>query len=136
MNATLPSLNLLAGWTGILLGFVSGMLLGMFFHQDNWLGGYGSFRRRLYRLAHISCFGLGAANLLFWITVKDLSASGASLGFASGAFLLGAVTMPLCCVLMAHLPKLRLLFAVPVLSLMLGAGLTLGRLWSDLGASL
>ena len=53
------NLNLFLGWLWILLGFVSGMALGMFFHRENWLGGYGSFKRRMYRLGHISFFGLG-----------------------------------------------------------------------------
>ena len=125
MRPPSPQLNLVLAWLWILLGFASGMVLGLFFHRDDWLGGYGSFRRRLYRLAHISFFGLGAVNLLFWLTVKNLSAPGATLGLASCAFALGAVTMPLCCVLTAHMPKARVLFAVPVVSLITGAVLML-----------
>ncbi|HXR49058.1 MAG TPA: hypothetical protein VN784_16610, partial [Candidatus Limnocylindrales bacterium] len=59
--------NLFLAWLWILLGFVTGMALGLFFHHENWLGGYGSFKRRMYRLGHISFFGLGAVNLLFWL---------------------------------------------------------------------
>jgi hypothetical protein len=62
------NLNLLVAWLWILLGFVSGMLLGLFFHHEKWLGGYASFKRRLYRFAHISFFGLGAVNLLLCLT--------------------------------------------------------------------
>lgn len=123
MQAT--SLNLIAAWAGILCGFLSGMVLGLFFHHEGWLGGYASFRRRMYRLAHISFFGLGALNLLFWLTAKLSPLSGVSTNVASGAFTLGAITMPLCCVVMAHLPKLHLLFAVPVISLVTGGLLTL-----------
>ena len=68
--------NLFLAWLWILLGFVSGMVLGMFFHGENWLGGYGSFKRRMYRLGHISFFGLGAVNLLFWLTVQNISLAG------------------------------------------------------------
>jgi hypothetical protein len=117
--------NLILAWLWILLGFLSGMVLGMFFHREGWLGGYTSLKRRMYRLGHISLFALGAVNLLFWLTAKNLSAPGANLGVASWAFALGAVTMPLCCVLMAHSPKMRMLFAVPVVSLIAGAVLTL-----------
>ena len=131
MNPPALPLNLVAAWTGLLLGFVSGMVLGLFFHRADWLGGYASFQRRLYRLAHISFFGLGAVNLLFWLTSKNLSAPGPLLGYASGLFVLGAVTMPVCCVLMAHLPKLRLLFAVPVLSLLAAGTLTLVLVLGD-----
>jgi hypothetical protein len=36
---------------------------------------------------------------------------------ASWGFVIGAVTMPLCCVVMAHFPKAHMIFAVPVVSL-------------------
>ncbi len=117
--------NLALAWLWLLLGFVSGMMLGLFFHREDWLGGYGSFQRRLYRLAHISFFGLGAVNLLFCLTVRSFSLAGASIHAASLAFLVGAAAMPVCCVVMAHFPRARLLFAVPVLSLITGGVLTL-----------
>jgi hypothetical protein len=117
-------INLVAAWIGVLLGFLSGLVLGLFFHRENWLGGYGSFKRRLYRLAHISFFGLAAANFFFFFTMESLPA-GSSLAIASEAFLVGAVAMPVCCVVMAHFPKARMLFAVPVISLTVGAVLTL-----------
>lgn len=125
MKTASLQLNLVIAWLWLLLGFVAGMVLGWFFHRDDWLGGYASFRRRMYRLAHVSFFGLGAVNLLFWLTVKNLSTPGATLGLASGAFALGAVTMPLCCVLVAHFPRSRMCFAAPVLSLIVGGAFTL-----------
>ena len=130
MNLASPHINLIAAWLGILLGFVSGMLLGMFFHDEKWLGGYASHKRRLYRLGHISFFGLGAVNLFFWLTVKNLFAPGPNWGWPSGLFVLGAVTMPVCCVLMAHWPKLHLLFSVPVVSLIAAALLTVAAILS------
>ncbi len=112
-------------WLWILLGFVSGMVLGMFFHGENWLGGYASFKRRMYRLGHISFFGLGAVNLLFYFTAKSFPAASPLAGIASWAFVVGAVSMPVCSVLMAHFPKAHMIFAVPVLSLIAGGVLTL-----------
>ena len=122
---TLPHLNLTLGWLWILLGFASGMVLGLFFHRENWLGGYASFKRRMYRLAHIFFFGLGAVNLLFWLTMKTLSASSLFLAVASWAFVVGAIAMPFCCVVMANFPRSRMLFAVPVVSLITGGLSTL-----------
>lgn len=124
MNALLPQWNLLLAWLWIFLGFLSGMVLGLFFHRENWLGGYGSLRRRMYRLGHISFFGLGAVNLLFWLTMKD-QPPGLNATIAASTFIIGAVTMPLCCVLMAHFPKLHLIFTVPVVSLLIAGALTL-----------
>jgi hypothetical protein len=116
-------INLIAAWIGILLGFISGSTLGMFFHRDGWLGGYGSFKRRLYRLAHISLFGLGAMNLFFYLTVQTFAPT-LTLQLASSAFIIGAITMPVCCLIMAHFPKTHWLFSVPVLSLIAGGVLT------------
>jgi len=119
-------LNLLVAWFWIMFGFLSGMLLGMFFHQENWLGGYGSFRRRLYRLGHISFFGLGALNLLFFLTAQYAPVTDRSLlTLASWLFAVGAFSMPVCCLVMAHCPKLRLIFVLPVSSLIGGGAITL-----------
>lgn len=118
-------LNLFLAWLWILLGFVTGMVLGMFFHRENWLGGYSSLKRRMYRLGHISFFGLGAMNLFFWITAVNIPVGSAALGIASWAFAIGAITMPIGCAIMAHFPKSYLIFTVPVVSLITGGTLTL-----------
>lgn len=125
MKTEIAQLNLMLAWLWILLGFLSGMVLGLFFHRENWLGGYASLRRRMYRLGHISFFGLGAVNLLFWLTVKDLGGASSTLGIASWAFVVGAITMPIGCAVLAHFPKTYLIFTVPVLSLIAGGTLTL-----------
>ena len=118
-------LNLVIAWLWLLLSFVAGMVLGMFFHGENWLGGYGSFKRRMYRLGHISFFGLGVVNLLFFLTTQTFSLTGPFTVVASWAFIVGAISMPVCCVVMAHFPKAHLIFAVPVLGLITGGILTL-----------
>ena len=121
-------LNLIAAWFGILLGFGSGLVLGLFFHREDWMGGYTSFKRRLYRLAHISFFGLAAVNLFFYLTALRLPASGPAIVIASWSLIIGAISMPICCLLLAHFPHTRLLFSVPVTSLLLGGTLTLATL--------
>jgi len=118
-------LNLIAAWLGILLGFGSGLVLGLFFNRENWMGGYTSLKRRLYRLAHISFFGLGAVNLLFYFTALRLPAITPVIVIASWGFIVGAISMPICCLLMAHFPWTHLLFSIPVASLLLGGSLTL-----------
>lgn len=119
--------NLVAAWIGILLGFLSGLVMGLFFTRETWLGGYGSFKRRLYRLAHISLFGLGGVNLFFYVTALEFPGSPA-VRLASWSFIIGAVSMPVCCVLLAHFPRTHALFAVPVVSLLVGAIVTLSLL--------
>jgi len=115
--------NLILAWVWILLGFVSGLILGLFFRREDWLGGYASFKRRMYRLGHISFFGLGTVNLLFYLTVRDPPFSG-PLPAASLAFAIGAISMPVCCLILAHFPKAHLLFGIPVLSLVFAGVLT------------
>ena len=117
--------NLVFAWLWILLGFISGAIQGLLFHRENWLGGYSSFPRRMYRLAHISFFGLGVVNLLFALSVQNILSQSIHTATASTFFIVGAVTMPLCCVVMAHFPKAHALFAVPVISLIGGAILVL-----------
>ena len=62
--------NLWSAWVGILLGMVAGALQGLQFDRPDWLGGYGSWARRLTRLGHISFFGLAFVNLAFVYTVE------------------------------------------------------------------
>jgi hypothetical protein len=125
MKADPAQLNLLFAWLWILLGFMSGLILGIFFRGDNWLGGYTSFKRRMYRLGHISFFGLGMVNLLFWLTMQKIPISEPLAGVVSWAFVIGGVTMPVCCAVMAHFRKAHMIFSVPVLSLIIGGVLML-----------
>jgi hypothetical protein len=128
MHASPFHLNLLCAWLGILLGFLSGMAFGLFFHRENWLGGYASFQRRMYRLGHISFFGLAIVNFMFYLTAQQLAIAhpaSETTDLASTAFILGAISMPVCCLLTAHFPGARLLFSIPVLSLLVGGVLTL-----------
>ena len=116
-------LNLILAWTWILLGFLTGLLMGLFFHRESWLGGYGSHQRRLYRLGHISFFGLGVVNLCFFLTAQAIGMAGTPLTIASWSFVVGAISMPLCCLAMAHFPRSHSYFCVPVISLLVGGAL-------------
>jgi hypothetical protein len=121
----IAELNLIAAWSGILLGFLSGLIFGLCFHREDWLGGYGSFKRRLYRLGHISFFGLAIVNFMFYFTARSFAVENQLVLIASWTFIIGAVSMPACCFLVAHVPQTRLLFGIPVMSLLLGAVLTI-----------
>ncbi len=129
MNAGTAQLNLVVAWGLIALGFLLGSILGLNFDRETWLGGYATLKRRLYRLAHISIFALAMINLLFYFTVQLLAEPSLPIAIASWGFIIGAVTMPCCCFAMAHFPKLRALFSIPVVSL-IGAGIL--TLWEVL----
>lgn len=126
MNPTLNHINLWMAWIGILLGLLSGALIGLFFHRDEWLGGYGSWRRRLLRLGHISFFGIAFLNLAFANTVSLTGA--ATPAFTAWSLVAGAVLMPAICFLAAWRPSFRHLFFLPVVTLISGAvGLLAGE---------
>ena len=124
MNAITRAM-LVAGWGGMLGGAVSGAALGLFFHGENWMGGYASFRRRLARLGHISFFGLGFLNLLFAFTNQIVALPARAASLAAGALIAAAVAMPTCCFLAAWRPSFRHLFAVPVVGVLTGIMATL-----------
>lgn len=114
------SLNLVAGWMSMLGGVISGAVIGLFFHRDEWMGGYSSFRRRLTRLGHISFWGLGFINVMFAVSLKALESPLINVQVASAGLILGAITMPLCCFLTAWRKSFRHLFPVPVISILVG----------------
>jgi hypothetical protein len=120
--------NLYAAWIGILLGLGSGSVMGLFFHRDNWLGGYGSWRRRMLRLGHISFFGIGFINLCYVLTLKSLNITEPIL--AGTLLLVSAIGMPAVCFLSAICEGFRKLFFIPVLSVIVATGIVLSRLVS------
>ncbi|MFN0126009.1 MAG: hypothetical protein ACKV19_04915 [Verrucomicrobiales bacterium] len=127
----LPSslhLILVSSWIGLLLGVFSGALLGLFFHRDDFMGGYQSFRRRLARLGHISFFGLAFLNFFFVLTAVLLGFDEARARPAALALLLGAATMPTVCFLTAWKKPFRHLFFIPVGGVAIGIVLTLRHL--------
>lgn len=111
-------LALRTGWWAMLAGVVSGAVIGLFFHREDWMGGYASHRRRLARLGHISFFGIGFLNLLYGLSLPHLSAgtSGGTALAGAVCLLTAAITMPACCFLTAWRPNLRHFFPIPVLA--------------------
>lgn len=120
------TINLYAAWIGISLGVVAGLIAGLFFHREDFLGGYGSWPRRLMRLGHVSLFGLALLNLAFFGTARLLPVA-TDLSAISWLFLIGAITMPLVCYTSAFVRPARHLFFIPVLSVAIGAVLFTGK---------
>jgi hypothetical protein len=118
-------LNIYTAWVAFLIGIVAGAISGLKFYSEDFLGGYGSWRRRLVRLAHISFFGIGLINLVFALTARALGIT-SGLSIASIMLVVGAITMPLVCYLAAFRPVFRHLFFIPVVSVLTGV---VGMLW-------
>jgi hypothetical protein len=121
--AQVLALNLWTGWVGILAGMLSGAAIGLFFHDERWLGGYGSWPRRLLRLGHVSFFGIAFLNIAFAAT---LHVTGEIPGARTASWLLvaGAVLMPAVCALAAWWKPFRHLFFAPV-AILVGAAVAL-----------
>ncbi len=122
-SAQLPhSLNWIIGWFLLMASFMTGAALGLGFHRPEFMGGYGSFSRRLARLGHIACAALGMLNILFGL--GPLPEPGTTAGrIASLLLVAGGVLMPAVCFLTAWRRQFRHLFALPVVALMTGVGL-------------
>jgi hypothetical protein len=114
-------LNFTAAWIGIFLGLIAGAVEGLFFADDEWRGGYSSWRRRMVRLGHISFFGLGFINLAYALSLDYLVISCPNC-WPSILLVIGAVTMPLVCYLSAWRKAFRHFFFIPAGSVIIGIG--------------
>ncbi|HEX4794554.1 MAG TPA: hypothetical protein VH370_12215 [Humisphaera sp.] len=119
------SINEFAAWFGILAGVLSGSIAGLRFNEEHWLGGYGSWRRRLMRLGHISFFGIALLNLSLALTVRGLHWPAPPFPCAV-AMAAAIVLMPAICFLSAWRRLLRHLFVLPVGCVLAGV---IGLLW-------
>ena len=124
----MTSINLYAAWVGIFLGCIAGAVIGLFFHDEKWLGGYNSWPRRMLRLAHISFFGIAIINFFFAITLHVLQIEDGLL-LTSRLLIVGAVAMPLVCYLSAIKNFFRHLFFIPAASVIIALTLLLWRLF-------
>ena len=115
-------MNWIFGWAWVMVAFLSGAVIGVKFHREEFMGGYASLRRRLVRLGHICFVALGVLNVLFAISplAKTSVTSAASI-----AWIAGAVLMPTVCFLSAWQDRFRGLFFLPVLSLLTAVVLTI-----------
>lgn len=113
-------LNWYAGWAMLLVAFVTGAIIGVYFHQDDFLGGYSAFRRRVLRLGHIALAALGLVNIVFSLAVDSVEPSRHTM-IASLSYMIGGIAMPVVCFLTAWRPWFRRLFFVPVTALILAA---------------
>lgn len=109
-----------------MLGFLAGMIQGLFFHKEDWLGGYKSWPRRLMRLGHVAFFGMAFANLCLVVSLQHLNFELDQL--LSFAFLIASYSMPLICYISAFYKPARHFFPIPVISLIMANSIILWRI--------
>jgi len=91
--------SILAGWCGMILGALLGMVFGLRAESRDWAGGYGSFRRQALRLAHVAAFALGIINVLYGLCTRGLvqlpqwAAVAGPVAMIAGGFLMPAVCL-------------------------------------------
>lgn len=122
-------LNIYAGWIGMLAGALAGAAMGLFFHREQWLGGYGSWRRRMLRLGHIALFGIALINLAFALTAKVLGIE-RGVEVSSILLLVAAAGMPAVCFLSAIKRGFRHLFVIPASSVIVAVALFTWRIFT------
>jgi hypothetical protein len=123
-NCGVAQWNYFFGWLWVFAGLLAGAIIGLFFHDERWLGGYASWRRRMLRLGHIAFVGTGLLNLAFAFSLDRLS-SGAIPRLVSPLLVFGGVAMPLVCLLAAWRSAWRRVFFVPVTALVAAVALIL-----------
>lgn len=106
------TINLYAAWLCFLSGAVAGAVTGLFFHREDWLGGYTHWRRRMVRLGHIAFFGIGLLNAVFVFSADHLELT-SGLEIPAYLLILAAATMPTVCYLSAFRDGFRKLFFIP-----------------------
>jgi hypothetical protein len=120
--------NELFGWISVLGGLVMGLVMGIKFQREEWLGGYGAFPRRMVRLAHVALVALGMLNIQFAQSAARLHLDSRFESVASLAFIAATVLMPACCLLLAARRRHFEIFAAPIVCLATGLILTVGGL--------
>ena len=108
------------GWLWIAMGFTTGVVLGLGFQREDFLGGYTSWQRRMVRLGHIALYALGVLNILFALSLPRFGLGSTWAQAASWTFILGAIGMPACCFFCAWRRPWVRLFPIPVLLLVTG----------------
>lgn len=79
------------GWLLLLAAFLTGISLSLFFHREDFWGGYSGFSRQIFRLGHIEIASLRMMNVLFsfsaWAAPGTLAGSVAAFLFPVGGIL-------------------------------------------------
>jgi hypothetical protein len=114
--------NIVAGWSGMIVGALMGMGIGMKAERRDWLGGYGSFERQAVRLAHVAFFALGMINVL-WGMCGHLFPPPLHLAWVASIgsvlMIVGAFAMPTVCLLSAWKRRCKYLFPLPATCVLL-----------------
>lgn len=129
-----PRLNRAIGFTSLLLGIASGMIIGLWSFGGpvavpDGIGDYGDLPRRFLRLGHIAFFGLGLINLAVAGHCGRLNFSPTARRRALALINLGNIGLPPLLLAATWQPALLYLMPAPVLCVFAALALTAAAAW-------
>jgi membrane-associated PAP2 superfamily phosphatase len=112
-------------WVCIMAGVATGLILGLWSFDGPvpvpaWLGEYGDTPRRLARLGHIACFGIGFLNLHLVRTLEGKRLITGRLRGAARFVNFGNVFLPVALFAAAAIPACKYLLPIPALAVAAG----------------
>jgi hypothetical protein len=113
-------INVLFGWAWMCVGFISGMVLGLWAEGEKWLGGYASVTRRYLRLAHVAFIALSIINILYGRELGSIAMPIHIKNVGSGLMIFGAAGVPIACISAAFYRKAKYLIPIPALAVLTG----------------
>lgn len=113
--------NRIIAWTGMACGAALGLIMGLWSFDGpvappNFIGNYTDTPRRLLRLGHIACFGIGILNLLLVRELFNSAHSPRAARYAAQAMNFGNIFLPLVLVIAAVYAPAKYLLPFPALS--------------------
>ena len=113
--------NRIVAWTGMACGAALGLIMGLWSFDGpvappNFIGDYTDTPRRLLRLGHIACFGIGILNLLLVQALLNAKDSPRVASYAAQAMNFGNIFLPLVLVIAAVYAPAKYLLPFPALS--------------------
>ena len=118
---SMGDLNRIVAWTGMACGAALGLIMGLWSFDGpiappNFIGDYTDTPRRLLRLGHIACFGVGILNLLLVQAFPNSGDSPRVARYAAQAMNFGNIFLPLVLVIAAVYAPAKYLLPFPALS--------------------
>jgi hypothetical protein len=102
-------------------GLVFGLVLGLVARRESGWGGYGSFRRRAARLAHVAAVMLPLIGGFYALVLDGHAASVEAAWLGVRLWIAGGVALPLVLVAAAWRPRVQLALPVPACAVVGGA---------------
>ncbi len=121
------------------VGALTGLVMGLWSFDGpvpvpGWLGDYGSTARRLVRLGHIACFGVGILNLLLAAEAERKAFLDSTSRWASQLMNLGNIGLPLGLFVAAVVPPAKYLLALPAMAVTISLLLVAGESFRSVAA--